>query len=244
MIELHTLDFQTNIEAVIISGTGTVLWLIFHFFRHRILFGWLFSRARPALQQPSVDILSSKAGGLLWLGIVPVILFGLVFPVISLGWLSFSTSGPFFFWLAVLIPVVISVTSFMARKPAHQQQYPQLRENTWSGGLLLIDLLCWMIYLIGYEAFFRGFLLFGLAGVTSPWIAVMVSTMFYALAHIPKGWGESFGAIPFGVLLCLVSLTTGNFWAAFFIHLSLAWSNELLALRNHPSIISPLNRLH
>jgi membrane protease YdiL (CAAX protease family) len=99
------------------------------------------------------------------------------------------------------------------------------------------------LYLLGYEAFFRGFLLFGMLEHQVPvWIAIAINTVFYSLAHIPKGKGEAFGAIPLGFLLCLAAISTGSFWVPFAVHVVMAWSNELFTLQHHRTIRSPLTQ--
>jgi membrane protease YdiL (CAAX protease family) len=240
MLELHLDALYVNIKWVILLGGCLLCYLYFHFADHSVLFGRFFKPL--ALQHGSIRELSSKLGGLLWLGLVPLVFFSFMMPVVSLAWLRFAPSPAMFFWLAVLVPLPWILAWFTSRSEKHRLQYPQVREPVWTRRLLVVDLLCWALYLLGYEAFFRGFLLFGLAGSMDVWQAVMINTLFYSLAHIPKGVGEAAGAIPLGLLLCLITLTTGNFWVAFFVHLSMAWSNELMSLRNHTEIQSPIQR--
>jgi len=240
MFELHLDDLYMTMEWTVLLGSVLVFYLFFHFADHSLFLGRLFSSLQ--LQRASVKVLSSKLGGLLWLGVVPVVFFGWLFPLIPLSWLRFTSSDAQWLWLAVLVPLPWVLAWFTSRNEVHRRQYPQVREPVWSRRLLTTDLACWALYLLGYEAFFRGVLLFGLVEYTGVWVAVAVNTLFYSLAHIPKGAGESFGAIPLGVLLCLIALSTGNFWVPFFVHLSMAWSNELMSLRNHTVIQSPIQR--
>lgn len=242
MIELFKDDFSDNIQAIAVIGGFITMWLFFHFFRHVRLLGWIFSKRITPLSPQSVEMLSSKIGGLVWLGIVPVLLFTWFFPVLDGSWFLMSSPNITAWWMLILVPLPMILARFVAKKPAHLAQYPQVREPVWNKKLLITDLLCWALYLLGYESFFRGVLLFGLVEYLSPWIAVMINVTIYSLVHIPKGRGEAIGAIPLGLLLCLITLTTGNFWVAFFVHLSMAWSNELFALRFHTDIISPVNR--
>jgi membrane protease YdiL (CAAX protease family) len=240
MSALHLDDLYRTMELVIPLGSGLLCFLFFHFADHSLLFGRLFNPLQ--LRRESVQVLSSKLGGFLWLGVVPLVLFAWIVPVISLSWLRFTSSFSQWFWLAVLVPLPWILAWFTSRSVTHRMQYPQVREPIWGKRLLGIDLACWGLYLLGYEAFFRGFLLFVLVGFFGVWPAVMINTLFYSLAHLPKGAGESFGSIPLGILLCLITLSTGNFWVAFFVHLSMAWSNEVMSLYRHAEIDSPLQR--
>jgi membrane protease YdiL (CAAX protease family) len=39
-----------------------------------------------------------------------------------------------------------------------------------------------------------------------------------------------------GILLCYITLHTGNIWSAVIIHSSMALSNEWFSLRSHPNM--------
>ncbi len=230
----------TNWQIILVPGFGLVVYLFFHFYDHSRIFGGFFQRLFPGMLMQSVTALSGKAGGFVWLGVVPVVLFGWIFPSYPLNWLILKDAGVILVWLVFLIPLPIFLAWLSSRKAEHQQQYPQVREPVWSRRLLSVDLILWALYLLGYEAFFRGFLLQGMLMFTPPTVAVALNVVFYSLSHIPKGRGEAFGAIPLGILLCIATLQTGSFWIAFLVHLAMAFSNELFTLRNHPQIKSPL----
>lgn len=236
MIDFFVSDLKAYLPMVLILGASVVLYVFFFFFNHAMLFGFLFKGMKPSLLTASVEMLSSKLGGLLWLGIVPLIVFGWIYPVMDVSWFGLSSAGVTGLWVVILVPVAILINSFATRKQSTLDQYPQVREKIWTNRLLVVDLLCWALYLLGYESFFRGVLLFGLLPFLSPWAVIMINVMAYSFTHIPKGSSEAFGAIFLGTLLCLISLTTGNFWAAFFAHLALAWSNELFSLKNQPGM--------
>ncbi|GAI37228.1 unnamed protein product, partial [marine sediment metagenome] len=72
--------------------------------------------------------------------------------------------------------------------------------------------------------------------VIGVWPAIAVNTSIYACTHIPKGFKEAIGAIPFGIILCIITLITGNIWVAFFIHVLLALSNDYFALYHNPEM--------
>lgn len=242
MIDISSNDFSHSLDFITLTGFAVLIFLFYHFFNHKLLSGGLIRKIIPGMQPQSVGVLSAKISGIIWLGLLPVLVFGILYPLMPLTWLCLSASKELIFWLAVLLPIPVIMASFTSRSSTHRAQYPQVREPVWSRRLLFANILCWILYLAGYEAFFRGFLLFGLIEVVSPWTAIMINTLFYSLVHIPKGAGEAFGAIPLGILLCLITLTTGNFWVAFLVHCSMACANDLFSLRNHTEIISPLNR--
>jgi len=139
-------------------------------------------------------------------------------------------------WMAILVPPIILLNYYVAGKPSNLRQYPQIRLMQWRRLDLLANFISWTIYLLGYEMLFRGFLLFALYDAFgAPW-AITLNVVLYALAHIPKGAREMAGSIPFGVVLCLITLSTGSFLAAFVIHASMALSNEFFAITFHPDM--------
>ena len=83
--------------------------------------------------------------------------------------------------------------------------------------------------------FFRGFLLFACLpwGI---WPAITVNVLVYALAHLPKGMREVWGAVPFGIYLCIVTLVHGSVWIAFALHMAIAVVNEIVSLNAHPEM--------
>jgi len=56
------------------------------------------------------------------------------------------------------------------------------------------------------------------------------------LIHVPKGLRESVGAIPLGILLCYISLSTGSILAAILVHVIMALTNEWASLKRNPEI--------
>ena len=66
------------------------------------------------------------------------------------------------------------------------------------------------------------------------WPAIAVNIALYSATHIPKGLDETIGAIPLGLVLCLLTLSSGTIWIAFFVHVAMAWTNTFTALRFNP----------
>ena len=69
-----------------------------------------------------------------------------------------------------------------------------------------------------------------------PWAAIALNCSLYAFAHFYKGPGETFGAIPLGIMFCYLTLLTGNIWTAVVIHSVMALSNEWFSIRANPDI--------
>ena len=101
---------------------------------------------------------------------------------------------------------------------------------------MLTEGLGWFIYLFGYELLFRGILLFPLVAAIGVWPAIGVNIALYSATHIPKGVEETIGAVPLGLVLCILTLLSGNIWIAFLVHVLMAWTNTFTALHFNPEM--------
>ncbi len=155
------------------------------------------------------------------------------FSELGLGW---NLSGTTLLWTCGIGICVLVISYFFSQKPENFQRYPQIRDNSWTVKTVVINAGSWLAYLVAYEFLFRGLVLFTLYSVLGLWPAVVITTVLYALVHIPKGLKESMGAIPFGVVLGLITIKAGSIWPAFFIHTMLALSSDHFAIRSHPDM--------
>lgn len=144
-------------------------------------------------------------------------------------------SGKTLMYIGILWVILIPINLFAARRPENLKGYPQIRNAEWSTGTVVASASGWILYLLGYEILFRGLLLYACLpfGV---WPAIAINACIYSVAHIPKGAGETFGAIPFGIVICWMTLTTGSIMTAWVAHIGLALSNEWVSLSAHPEI--------
>lgn len=182
-------------------------------------------------------ILFQKTAGFVFMGLMPMILylnffngniadFGLTPENLIVNW----------YWLAGLAVVLILINSYTARKSKLQQQYPQMRLKFWTGKRFLLSSLGWVLYLLAYEYLFRGLLLFSSYEAFGVWPAIAINVAIYSAVHMPKGAGETIGAIPFGILSCLITLETGTILIPFFAHVVLAVSMEYFTIKFNPDM--------
>lgn len=174
---------------------------------------------------------------LYWFGSEFVIYFLLLIPVIvflhrrplrdfglSLGDWRFGLRVSLLFW-AIMLPIlwVVSAT------PAFQQVYPhsQIVRGDWS--LFLIYEVAFILYFIGWEFIWRGYMLFGLLPHVGASIAVLMQMIPFVILHYGKPMPETFGAIAAGIALGALSVRTRSFWYAVLIHWSVMLTIDLLA---------------
>ncbi|WP_394367626.1 CPBP family intramembrane glutamic endopeptidase [Aestuariibaculum suncheonense] len=83
------------------------------------------------------------------------------------------------------------------------------------------------VFLLCYEFFFRGIMLFFFLEFSSLWLAICCVTVFYVLIHFFDSKKEMLGAIPFGIVLCLLAFYTDSIWYPFILHLTLSAVYEI-----------------
>jgi membrane protease YdiL (CAAX protease family) len=202
--------------------------LILNLFRHK---------ENNSSPNPRISFLTGKVTGFVLFGIVPYLIFiglaGMLRPETGL-----TVSASFRYWYILPVSfIIVPVLAFRATKSLKsQEKSPQLRIKTWSTGSILVSVLGWILYLLGYEFLFRGILWFICYKAFGFWPALLINVSLYSIAHLNQGVLMTLGAIPVGVIFCLFSFLTGSFLFAFLGHCCLAISNELFSIYNNPDL--------
>ncbi len=187
-----------------------------------------------------IHITFNRLIGFMAMGVFPGIICLIFLPQYSLSdlGLTYNPSTTLFtvVWTLGLALLVFPFAYFSAKRPKNLINYPQIRSKVWTKQVVLINALGWALYLLGYEFMFRGILLFPLTEHLGVWPAIAINIALYAATHIPKGLDETIGAIPFGLVVCILTLASGTIWIAFLVHLTLALTNCYTALKFHPDI--------
>jgi len=219
-----------------------VLWCVvgfgaYYFISHNRACVRSFGNLCRILDKQGNQVLFQRIVGFLLLGIVSVLII-LLLP--RAGIEEYGLNFKFFsappWWFSLLIPVILILSYLTAKKPANLEQYPQIRAKLWTRGMIALSSISWIIFLIGYEFLFRGLVLYASLELLEPVPAIALNCALYAFAHFYKGPAETFGTIPAGILLCYLSLITGNIWCAVLLHSFMALSNEWFSLRAHPEM--------
>ena len=180
-------------------------------------------------------IFFTKYFGFFSMGVIPTIVCTSFLPNITIENLGFTiiydTTLFSVLWIIGLSALVIPLVYFSAKKDKNLINYPQIRAKKWTTRTVLINALGWFLYLFGYEFLFRGVLLIPLIEPLGMWPAIAINTALYSATHIPKGLDETIGAIPLGIVLCLLTISSGTIWIAFIVHVVMAWTNTFTALK-------------
>jgi membrane protease YdiL (CAAX protease family) len=149
---------------------------------------------------------------------------------------GFTVAGLF---LAVMLPAVYVASTMKA----FQGQYPLagiaaytlqpkdgLAKLSWS--LFLIYECGYFLYFVGWEFFFRGWMLNGLLPTFGRAGALLIPVAPFAIMHLGKAELEALGSIIAGLALGLLALRTRSFWYGALVHGIVAVFMDLLAVKD------------
>jgi membrane protease YdiL (CAAX protease family) len=84
-----------------------------------------------------------------------------------------------------------------------------------------------ILYLVLYEFVFRGLFLYACLVLMDVKLAIAINIGIYSIAHWYSNRQEIIGVLPFGLILCLLTLWYESVWPAIGLHLCLALSHDL-----------------
>jgi len=121
--------------------------------------------------------------------------------------------------VAALFPFVALLLLWPSSGQADfRAEYPLFRSAGGPVSLFIAYELVYGVYYIGWEFFYRGFMLFGLKDSVGALNAVLIQTIPSTLVHIGKPQGEVFAAVLGGVLFGAIALRTRSILYVFLLH--------------------------
>jgi membrane protease YdiL (CAAX protease family) len=137
-------------------------------------------------------------------------------------------------WIYLVMFAAILPAVFLASTTdSFRHTYPFYRMANRSH----VDLWTWealyAVQFVALEFFFRGFLLRGLRRVIGA-NAIFVMIVPYCMIHYGKPMAETFGAIIAGLILGTLAMRTRSIWGGVLIHIGVATTMDVLALRGCP----------
>ena len=206
-------------KLLVILGSIPVLYMCYIYPGRNEVFGWFFGQGLSQVPYQVAFEAYRYLLALFFLGIVPILIirFGLHD---RLGDYGLGPHEPKYNLIFVLIgaAVVIPLGYFSSHNPDFQRLCPQIRCARGSVQLFLISSGLYLLYYIGYEVFFRGYLLFGIEKRLGGWPAILITTMATTLVHITRPAGEYGAALIAGFIFGYVALRTRSIWGVFALH--------------------------
>ena len=171
-------------------------------------------------------------------------MFGyVVIPIIVLAFLpgqrilDYHLSPRGFFkhlWIYIaLFAAVLPAVLLASTTRAFRHTYPFYRIANRSVGDLAMWEALYAAQFLSLEFFFRGFLLHGLRRALGA-NAIFVMLVPYCMIHYGKPMPETFGAIGAGLILGTLAMRTRSIWGGVLIHVGVATTMDVLALRGCP----------
>lgn len=243
MNDVLNIDLTFNYQdlRIIIPTVGGLLGFIIYWFtwRSEHFQHYMLSKYGEDIGRANIVIFTKIFGGFT-MGILPVTAYMIAFPATTFAELGFNlnpnTSIITLVWIVGLGGVMMFLVWKNARKPESLKYYPQIRAKNWTKSTMVMNIIAWVIYLLGYELLFRGILLFPLVEKIGLWPAIAINLVLYSGTHLTKGLKETVGSIPLCIIFCLVSVQVGNFWVAASVHIIMALTNELTSFKHHPDM--------
>lgn len=135
-------------------------------------------------------------------------------------------------WLVdvIVLYLIFLVILFVAFKFTDLRHvYPLYRKARHSYSFFFCLQLAQLWYMLGWEFFFRGFMLFGLERSFGR-LTVMVQALAFALAHYRKPQLEAYGAVLAGMILGILALRARSFLPCVVLHYMIVLTADILGL--------------
>ena len=126
-----------------------------------------------------------------------------------------------------VLMIIVCLAIFIGLASAMKKDI--LPDKIFTGAFTLTFLITRIIFLVTYEFFFRGVMLYVVLQDFGIITAIAVNIILYVLSHWPDK-EERYGSILMGAILCAVVIHYHSVWPAIIIHLALALSHEITIL--------------
>lgn len=221
-------------KPTVILLSVTVLGVVFRYFGSKAFFlSHLASWLVPGRDADLFGGLYTFGSSFVLFGLVPVLVVKAVFrePLSDYG----VTLGDWSFgWRVVVftLPLALALGFGASRNPEFPIEYPLIRAATGSAAVFALHGAAYLLFYVGWEVAFRGFLQFGLRGAIGDWNAILVQTFGTCLLHIGKPFGETMGAIVGGLVWGIIAYRSRSLLYPILTHWLLGISLDLfIALR-------------
>jgi membrane protease YdiL (CAAX protease family) len=123
-----------------------------------------------------------------------------------------------FRFVVLALPAFVLVAYLASRDAAVQAEYPLAKGAMLHLPWFLALEAFYLVYYVGWEFLFRGFLLFGLEEEYGAVLAILVQTIPSTIVHIGKPASEAFGAIAAGLLFGYLAIRTRSILYPLLLH--------------------------
>ncbi len=132
-----------------------------------------------------------------------------------------------FRFVAIALPLILLAAYVGASDPAVRTEYPLAKSAMQALPLFLIVEMFYLLYYLGWEFFFRGFMLFGLEKSYGTVTAILIQTIPSALVHIGKPASESFAAILAGLAFGYLAIRSRSILYPLILHAAVGIGTDI-----------------
>ncbi len=128
---------------------------------------------------------------------------------------------------AVFVGVMLPIIWIVSASPSFAAHYPHCGQVRTDWTLFIIYEFCFILYMVGWEFIWRGYMLFGLKDKLGDAPAILIQTLPFVILHFGKPPLETFGSIIAGIALGILALRTRTFIYCALIHWLVMFSIDL-----------------
>ena len=140
---------------------------------------------------------------------------------------AFSSARIGAVFVSVGLLAAVPALYFTTMRPDFQAEYPLAKEALQDWATLAYYEASYLLYYVGWESFFRGFLLFGLRPSLGDFPAIAFETLGSTLLHIGKPLPELWASLVAGFLFGYVALRTRTFLWVLLLHYAVGVLTDL-----------------
>jgi membrane protease YdiL (CAAX protease family) len=118
----------------------------------------------------------------------------------------------------ILAPFMIWMSYVGSGGADMQAEYPLARSTTAYLPMFILAESSYLLYYVGWEFFFRGFMLFGLEEKFGAAISILIQTIPSVIVHIGKPGNETFAAIGAGLVGGYIAIRTRSMFYPLLLH--------------------------
>jgi len=204
--------------AVILLST-TLLYILYRYEGSSRFFITFLGRADDFSLVQARSVYYQCAAAFFLLGVIPMCIVRIGFRE-KLGEYGVFFKKPFVS-LFITVAGIAFITPFVyfgARRPELNSLYPLVQNSGDSPVNFLKSALFYLLYYIGYEFCFRGFLFMGIREDVGDIQAIMVSLLATVLLHVTQPQSETLMAVLAGIVFPLIVRRLKTLWPGIFIH--------------------------
>ncbi len=177
------------------------------------------------------NLIGTHIIGILWLGAVPLIM--LKHPGVKILTGSQMPDIAAVILFILIFVLLISIAFRQSEDIIAKKQRSLDVINQLSANFVIRYFIIRITFLFVYELWFRGFLLFDCISWMGIPAAVALNVLLYVLLHIFNSKKEMLACIPFGLLVCFLSITCNAVWPAIILHIGFSLVYELNIYRSY-----------